>query len=49
MQIGVAVAWKQSSHPTVQKHREKWVVRVDGIDTETGRRRPRQIGTFNSR
>lgn len=49
MQKGVAVAWKQSSHPTVQKHREKWVVRVDGIDTETGRRRPRQIGTFNSR
>jgi hypothetical protein len=49
MQERVVVAWKQSSHPTVQQHREKWVVRVDGIDTETGRRRPRQIGTFNSR
>jgi hypothetical protein len=27
------ISWKQSSHPTVQKHREKWVVRVDGVDT----------------
>jgi integrase len=41
--------WKQTGQPTVQRHRERWVVRVDGIDTETGRRRPRQIGTFNSR
>jgi integrase len=43
------MAWKQTSQPTVQKHRDKWVVRVDGIDTETGRRRPRQVGTFTSR
>jgi integrase len=49
MQRGVRIVWKQTSQPTVQRHRERWVVRVDGIDTETGRRRPRQIGTFNSR
>ncbi len=43
------MAWKQTGQPTVQKQRDKWVVRVDGIDTETGRRRPRQVGTFSSR
>lgn len=43
------MAWKQSGHPTVQKQRDKWVVRVDGIDTESGRRRPRQVGTYPSR
>jgi hypothetical protein len=42
------MAWKQGGHPTVQKQRDKWVVRVDGLDTETGRRRPRQIGTYSS-
>ncbi|MEX0797582.1 MAG: site-specific integrase [Acidimicrobiia bacterium] len=41
--------WKQTGHPTVQKQRKRWVVRVPGIDTETGRRRPRQVGTFKSR
>ena len=41
--------WKQTGHPTVQKQRERWVVRVPGIDTETGRRQPRQLGTFRSR
>jgi hypothetical protein len=41
--------WKQTSQPTVQRHRERWVVRVAGIDTETGQRRPRQVGTFTSR
>jgi integrase len=46
---GGHVAWKQNGHPTVQMHRDKWVVRVDGIDTETGRRRPRQVGTYRSR
>jgi hypothetical protein len=29
----------------VRKQRDKWVVRVDGIDTVTGKHRPRQIGT----
>lgn len=43
------MAWKQTGHPTVQKQRDRWVVRVPGIDTETGKRRPRQLGTFNSR
>lgn len=43
------MSWKQSGHPTVQKQRDRWVVRVPGIDTQTGGRRPRQIGTFNSR
>ena len=28
--------------------RDKWVVRVDGIDTATGRHRPKQLGTFAS-
>jgi integrase len=41
--------WKQTGHPTVQKQRERWVVRVPGIDTETGKRHPRQLGTFRSR
>lgn len=43
------MAWKQSGHPAVQKQRDKWVVRVDGIDTGSGRRRPRQVGTYPSR
>ncbi len=41
--------WKQTGQPTVQRQRERWVVRVDGIDTETGKHRPRQLGTFASR
>jgi integrase len=49
MREGIIVAWKQSSHPTVQKHREKWVVRVDGVDTVSGTRKPRQLGTYRSR
>lgn len=43
------MAWKATGQPTVRRQREKWVVRVDGIDTETGRQRPRQLGTFASR
>src|SRR5215207_11251681 len=42
------VGWKPSGHPTVRRQRDKWVVRVEGIDTETGRRRPRQLGTYAS-
>jgi integrase len=48
-ETGVIVAWKQTSHPTVQKQRDKWVVRVDGIDTMSGARKPRQLGTYRSR
>jgi integrase len=47
--MGVQVAWKQTSHPTVQRQRDKWVVRVDGIDTMSGARKPRQLGTYPSR
>jgi hypothetical protein len=43
------MAWKPTSHPTVQQQRDKWVVRVDGIDTVSGARTPRQLGTFPSR
>ena len=40
--------WKATGHPTVRKQREKWTVRVDGIDTETGKHRPRELGTYQS-
>lgn len=43
------MAWKQTGQPTVQQQRDRWAVRVQGIDTETGRRRPRQLGTYPSR
>ena len=43
------MAWKPTGRPTVRQQREKWVVRVDGIDTESGKHRPRQLGTFTSR
>ena len=43
------MAWKPTGRPTVRQQRDKWVVRIDGIDTETGSRRPRQLGTFTSR
>ncbi|MGA7759485.1 MAG: hypothetical protein WCA57_16715 [Ilumatobacteraceae bacterium] len=42
------MAWKATGQPTVRKQRDKWVVRVDGIDTGTGQHRPRQLCTFNS-
>ena len=42
------MAWKATGQPTVRKQRDKWVVRVDGIDTTTGKHRPRQLGTYPS-
>jgi hypothetical protein len=45
---GAVMAWKPTGRPTVRRQRDKWVVRVDGIDTVTGNRRPRQLGTFVS-
>src|SRR3954468_9178734 len=42
----MAMAWKATGEPTVREQRDKWVVRVDGIDTETGRHRPKQLGTY---
>ena len=42
------MGWKATGHPTVRQQRGRWVVRVDGLDTETGRSRPRQLGTYAS-
>jgi integrase len=42
------MGWKATGQPTVRKQRDSWVVRVDGIDTETGMHRPRQLGTYAS-
>ena len=42
------MGWKATGEPTVRRQRDKWVVRVEGIDIETGRVRPRQIGTYPS-
>jgi hypothetical protein len=46
---GATTGWKATGQPTVRQQRDKWVVRVDGIDTETGRTRPRQLGTYASK
>ncbi len=43
------MGWKPTGQPTVRQQRDKWVVRVDGIDTETGKQRPRQLGTYLSK
>lgn len=43
------MAWKPTGRPMVRQQRDKWVVRVDGLDTETGKPRPRQLGTYKSR
>src|SRR5262245_4877250 len=43
------MAWKATGQPTVRRQRDKWVVRVDGIDTATVKHRPKQVGTYSSR
>ena len=43
------MGWKMTGRPTVRQQRGKWVVRVDGVDTASGKPRPRQIGTYPSR
>jgi integrase len=43
------MAWRATADPAVRQQRGKWVVRVDGVDTATGKSRPRQIGTYPSR
>jgi integrase len=43
------VGRKPTGQPTVRRQRDRWVVRVDGIDPETGKHRPRQLGTYASR
>ncbi|MBA3288646.1 MAG: hypothetical protein H0U21_11580 [Acidimicrobiia bacterium] len=42
------MGWKATGAPTVRKQRDKWVVRIDGIDTASGKARPRQLGTYAS-
>lgn len=42
------MAWKSTGSPTVRKQRDKWVVRVDGLDTVTGKHKPKQLGTYKS-
>ena len=42
------MGWKATGTPTVRQQRGRWVVRVDGLDTETGLHRPRQLGTYAS-
>jgi integrase len=43
------MGWKTSGRPMVRKQRDEWVVRVNGINTETGKHRPRQLRTYVSR
>ena len=43
------MAWKATGQPQVRQQRGRWVVRVDGVDTATGKARPRQLGTYPSR
>lgn len=38
-----------SGEPEIQKQRGKWMVRVSGYDSATGRRRVRQLGTFETK
>jgi integrase len=45
---GLAMGWKVMGAPTVRRQRDRWVVRIDGINTETGKHRPRQLGTYSS-
>lgn len=35
------MSWKSIGQPTVRKQRDKGTVRIDGIDTTIGKRRPR--------
>ena len=42
------MAWVSRGDPTVQRQRDRWVVRQPGIDSVTGKRRPRQFGTFDT-
>src|SRR3954454_15356797 len=42
------MGWKATGQASVRQQRGKWVVRLDGIDTETGKHRPRQLGTYAS-
>jgi integrase len=39
----------EAVEPSVQRQRGRWVVRVSGYDPATGRRRVRQLGTFDTK
>jgi len=39
----------EAVEPSVQRQRGRWVVRVAGYDPATGRRRVRQLGTFDTK
>lgn len=41
--------WVPHDEPTVQKQRGKWTVRQGGYDPSTGRRKVRQLGTFDTK
>jgi integrase len=41
--------WVAVGEPEVHRQRGKWVVRVSGYDPSTGRRRVRQLGTFETK
>jgi integrase len=43
------MAWVTTGEPTVQRQRDRWVVRVSGDDAATGRRKVRQLGTYNTK
>lgn len=40
------MSWVTTGEPTIQRQRDRWVVRVAGYDAATGRRRVRQLGTY---
>ena len=44
-----SVDWVGAGEPTLQKQRGKWVIRQIGYDPATGRRRVRQLDTFDTR
>lgn len=41
--------WVPHDEPTVQRQRGKWTVRQGGYDPGTGRRKVRQLGTFDTK
>jgi len=41
--------WVPHDEPTVQRQRDKWTVRHGGYDPATGRRKVRQLGTFDTK
>ncbi len=44
---GRGVQWVQVGEPEVHRQRGKWVVRQSGYDPTTGKRKVRQLGTFD--